>query len=65
MAPPRDNINNTDMSPTHEPTASPYSNKLDPMSNVSSFKIIESTLRGMQCYFYIQASIILIMRNFF
>lgn len=50
MAPPRDNINNIELSPVREPVASPYSNKFDPMSNVSSFKIIDSTLRGMHSF---------------
>ncbi|KAI7866571.1 homocitrate synthase [Mucor mucedo] len=42
---PRDNNNNIDLSPLREPVTSPYSNKFDPMSNVSSFQIIDSTLR--------------------
>lgn len=47
MAPPRDDINTIDdATRPREPFVSPYSNKFDPMSNVSSFKIIDTTLRG-------------------
>lgn len=53
MAPPRDNINNDMIPVSREPVSSPYSNKFDPMSNVSSFKIIESTLRGIDMIFSI------------
>ncbi|KAL7310100.1 homocitrate synthase lys21 [Mucor circinelloides] len=51
MAPPRDNhsdeINLTDNLCTkqHQQLVSPYASKRDPMSNLGSFKIIESTLR--------------------
>lgn len=49
MAPPRDlTENGTDTQERQrEPIISPYATKYDPMSNVSSFKIIDSTLRGM------------------
>lgn len=48
MAPPRDTENNTNGTDrSHEPITSPYMPKYpDPMSNLSKFKIIESTLRG-------------------
>ena len=37
-----------------EPIVSPYMPKYpDPMSNISNFKIIESTLRGIYCSYYI------------
>ncbi|KAI9300636.1 homocitrate synthase [Cunninghamella echinulata] len=47
MAPPRDTENNTNGTDrSHEPITSPYMPKYpDPMSNLSKFKIIESTLR--------------------
>lgn len=53
MAPPRDILNNEINSNDNvhntprQPIASPYASKRDPMSNVGSFKIIESTLRGI------------------
>jgi homocitrate synthase len=48
MAPPRDTNDTTnDIDRVREPIVSPYMPKYpDPMSNVSKFKIIESTLRG-------------------
>ncbi|KAL9541011.1 mitochondrial Homoaconitase [Mucor bainieri] len=51
MAPPRDNhsdemnLPNDISTKQHQPLVSPYASKRDPMSNVGSFKIIESTLR--------------------
>jgi homocitrate synthase len=44
-------LKSRDASRPREPIASPYMPKYpDPMSNISSFKIIESTLRGKQYY---------------
>ncbi|KAG0174709.1 Saccharopine dehydrogenase [Apophysomyces sp. BC1034] len=46
MAPPRENENTNDANRPREPFVSPYMPKYpDPMSNISKFKIIESTLR--------------------
>ncbi|KAF1801615.1 homocitrate synthase, cytosolic isozyme [Mucor lusitanicus] len=51
MAPPRDNHSDESNLPQdihtkhHQPLVSPYASRRDPMSNVGSFKIIESTLR--------------------
>lgn len=50
MAPPRD-LTNNDINRTREPIVSPYSNAYDPLSNVSNFYIIDSTLRGMYFLF--------------
>lgn len=49
MAPPRDLTENETSAQERqrEPIISPYATKYDPMSNVSSFKIIDTTLRGM------------------
>ncbi|ORX53927.1 homocitrate synthase, cytosolic isozyme [Hesseltinella vesiculosa] len=46
MAPPRDSTDTNDADRVREPIVSPYMPKYpDPMSNISNFKIIESTLR--------------------
>ncbi|KAF7725241.1 Saccharopine dehydrogenase [Apophysomyces ossiformis] len=46
MAPPRENDTPNDVNRSREPFVSPYMPKYpDPMSNISRFKIIESTLR--------------------
>lgn len=56
MTPPRDiasdaSNSNNDVNRPREPIVSPYMPKYpDPMSNISNFKIIESTLRGMLCF---------------
>lgn len=58
MAPPRDNHSNDNTldnisTKHHQPLVSPYASKLDPLSNLGSFKIIESTLRGKRFLIYI------------
>lgn len=52
MTPPRDTNDITnDNDRVREPIVSPYMPKYpDPMSNVSKFKIIESTLRGKSSF---------------
>lgn len=51
MSPPRDinenTLSNPEIQRPREPIVSPYSSKSDPNSNVSSFKIIDTTLRGI------------------
>lgn len=57
MAPPRDNhsdeinLNDNLCTKQHQQLVSPYASKRDPMSNLGSFKIIESTLRGIYYFF--------------
>jgi hypothetical protein len=57
MSPIRENTAVNAVNHPREPIVSPYSSKYDPSSNVSTFKIIDSTLRGtLVSYTYNDAS---------